>query len=161
MDTGFFFVFERSPLDYFTSGFFMFLKLGAAGVCTFGLLLVQLCIYLLLATRRRVHMWSNHYDIMSWKCFPHYWPFVRGTINHEHCGALMFFVLIAWISCWSRSRVADDWRHRGSCDRVVIAMTIFHYFSWRLFARLPQWRPLVGWPALYWEQTCWCDIYRF
>ena len=32
----------------------------------------------------------NHEDVMTWKLFPHYWPFVLVT-KGQYCGALFFF----------------------------------------------------------------------
>ena len=47
---------------------------------------------------------SSHDDILPWKCFPHYWPMVKGIywlpVDSQHKGpwrrALMFSLLLAW-----------------------------------------------------------------
>ena len=74
----------------------------------------------------------NHDDVIKWKHFPRYWPFVRGIhrspVNSPHKGqwrgALMFSLICAWISGWANNREAGDfetpsrplWRH---CNVVL------------------------------------------
>ena len=49
-----------------------------------------------------------HDDVIKWKHFPRYWPFVggihRSPVNSLHkgqwCGALMFSLICAWINSW-------------------------------------------------------------
>ena len=51
---------------------------------------------------------SSHYDVIKWKHFPRYWPFVRGIhrspVNSPYkgqwCGALMFSLVCARINGW-------------------------------------------------------------
>ena len=53
-----------------------------------------------------VQMCSCHDDIIKWKHFPRYWPFVRGIhrspVNSPHkgqwCGVLMFSLICVWIN---------------------------------------------------------------
>ena len=68
---------------------------------------------------------SNHDDVIKWKHFPRYWPFVRGIhrspVNSPHKGqwhgALMFSLICVWINGWVNSRAAGDLRrHRGHYD---------------------------------------------
>ena len=54
-------------------------------------------------------------DVMTWKCFPHYWSFVRrihqkenlpvtgGFTKGQLCKVLMFSLLLASTSCWTNS----------------------------------------------------------
>ena len=50
-----------------------------------------------------------HDDVIKWKHFPRYWPFVRGIhrspVNSQHKGqwrgALMFSLIWAWINGWA------------------------------------------------------------
>ena len=52
--------------------------------------------------------WHGHDDVIKWKHFPRYWPFVRGIhrspVNSPHKGqwrgALMFSLICAWINDW-------------------------------------------------------------
>ena len=55
-------------------------------------------------------------DVIKWKHFPCYWPFVRGihrsAVNSPHKGqwrgTLMFSLICAWISSWVNNREAGD-----------------------------------------------------
>ena len=78
-----------------------------------------------------------HGDVIKWKHFPRYWPFVRGihrpTVNSPHKGqwrgALMFSLICAWINGWVNNREAGDFtRYRAHCD--VTVMTWIGYNGW-------------------------------
>ena len=59
-----------------------------------------------------------HDDIIQWKHFSHYWPFVRGIhrslVNSPHKGhwheALMFSLIYAWTNGWANNHDAGDRR---------------------------------------------------
>ena len=59
-----------------------------------------------------------HDDVIKWKHFPRYWPFVRGIhrspVNSPHKGqwrgALMFSLIRVWINGWVNNREAGDLR---------------------------------------------------
>ena len=79
---------------------------------------------------------NNHDDVIKWKHFPRYWPFVRGIhrspVNSPHKGqwrgALMFSLIYARINGWVNNREAVDMRrHQAHCG--VIVMTAFTYFN--------------------------------
>ena len=61
---------------------------------------------------------KHHDDIIKWKHFPRYWPFVwgipRSPVNSPHKGqwhgALMFSLICAWIKGWVNKRKAGDLR---------------------------------------------------
>ena len=64
----------------------------------------------------------NHDDVIKWKHFPRYWPFVRGIhrslVNSPHKGqwrgALIFSLICLWINGWVNNREAGDLkRHRA------------------------------------------------
>ena len=64
----------------------------------------------------------NHDDVMKWKQFPRYLPFVRGihwsSVNSfykgQWRGVLMFSLICAWIKIWMNNSVAGDLRcHRA------------------------------------------------
>ena len=72
---------------------------------------------------------KSHNDVIKWKHFPRYWPFVRGIhrspVNPPHKGqwrgALMFALMCAWINGWVNNREADDLRcHRAHYDVIVM-----------------------------------------
>ena len=54
------------------------------------------------------------HDVIKWKYFPHYWPFMRGIhqspVNSPHKGqwrgALVFSLICAWINGWVNNREA-------------------------------------------------------
>ena len=59
-------------------------------------------------------------DVIKWKHFPRYWPFVRGIhrspVNSPHKsqwrGALMFSLIYTWIRGWVNNREAGDLRRK-------------------------------------------------
>ena len=74
----------------------------------------------------------NHDDVMKWKHFPRYWPFVRGIhrspVNSPHKGqwrgALMFSLICVWINSWANNRKAGDLRrYRVLYDVSVMIVT--------------------------------------
>ena len=84
--------------------------------------------------RRISHIPCLRDDVIKWKHFPRYWPFVRGvdrsSVNSSHkgqwCGALMFSVICAWINGWVTNREADELgRH---CDHYDITVMGYLYF---------------------------------
>ena len=71
-----------------------------------------------------------HDDVIKWKHFPRYWPFVRGIhrspVNSSHKGqwrgALMFPLICVWINDWVNSREAGDVRcYRAHYDVIAMA----------------------------------------
>ena len=84
-----------------------------------------------IATRLPEHgkFLCNHDDVIKWKHFPRYWPFVRGIhrspLNSSHKGqwhgALMFSLMCARINGWVNNGDAGDLRrHRAHCDVIVM-----------------------------------------
>ena len=76
------------------------------------------------------HRKPRHDDVIKWKHFPRYWPFVRGihrsTMNSPHKiqwrEALMFSLICAWINGWVNNREAGDLRrHRAHYDLIVMS----------------------------------------
>ena len=71
----------------------------------------------------------DHDDVIKWKHFPCYWPFVRGIhrspVNSPHKGqwhgALMFPLICARINGWVNNREAGDlWHNRAHYDVTVM-----------------------------------------
>ena len=106
-----------------------------------------------------------HDDVIKWKHFPLYWPFVWGIhqspVNSHHIGqwrgTLMFPLICAWTTGWVNNRDAGDLRrHRdyydvtvmtcGSPERTAI-VTSKSTVEWNIF------RVLVGLGA------GWVDLY--
>ena len=77
---------------------------------------------------------AAHDDVIKWKHFPRYWPFVRGIhrspVNSLHKGqwrgALMFSLICARINGWVNNREAGDlWRYRGHYDVIVMIRKLY------------------------------------
>ena len=75
----------------------------------------------------------DHDNVIKWKHFPRYWPFVwgfhRSTVNSPHKGqwrrALMFSLICVWINGWVNNGEARDLRRL--CDHYdVIVMDYAH-----------------------------------
>ena len=79
--------------------------------------------------------WDNiaklyrHDDVIKWKHFPRYWPFVRGIhrspVNSPHTGqwrgSLMFSLICVWIYGWVNNGEAGDLRYyRAHFDATVM-----------------------------------------
>ena len=73
-------------------------------------------------------------DVIKWKHFPRYWPFVRGIhrwpVNSPHKGqwrgALMFSLICDWINGWVSNREAGDLRRHRTHNDVIVMV---HYSS--------------------------------
>ena len=86
-------------------------------------------------------MCNSHDDVIKWKHFPRYWPFVRGIhrgpVNSPHKGewrgAFMFSLICALINRWGNNREAGDLRrYRPHYDVIVMysqhcACTVRYY----------------------------------
>ena len=77
----------------------------------------------------RLKIMGIYDDVIKWKHFPRYWPFVRGIhrlpVNSPHKGqwrgALMFSLISAWINGWvSNGEAGDLRRHHAQCDVIVM-----------------------------------------
>ena len=69
-----------------------------------------------------------HDDVIKWKHFPRYWPFVRGIhrspVNSPHKGqwrgALMFTLICARINGWVNNREAGHLRRYSTHYDVIV-----------------------------------------
>ena len=94
----------------------------------------------------------DYYDVIKWKHFPCYWPFVRGIhrspVNSSHKGqwrgALVFSLICAWINGYVNTREAGDLRRlrthydvtvmtnqESSANNLVIS-SLLHWFDCEL-----------------------------
>ena len=90
--------------------------------------------------------WKNtenicHDDVIKWKHFPRFWPFVRGIhrspVNSppkgQWRGALMFSLIRARINGWVNNREAGNLRrHRAHYDVIVLGRVQRTYIIYRL-----------------------------
>ena len=66
----------------------------------------------------------THDDVIKWKKFPCYWPFVRG-IGYQWGTALILSLICAWTNSWANNRDAGDLRrHRTQYDVTVMITEI-------------------------------------
>ena len=83
-------------------------------------------------------VYNLHNDVIKWKHFPRYWPFVRGIhrspVNFPHKrqwhGALMFSLIFACINGWVNNRKAGDLRrYSAHYDVIVMVELMASYVS--------------------------------
>ena len=92
---------------------------------------------IIINTDDRHNVWPEavrrmHDDVIKWKHFPRYWPFVRGIhrllVNSpqkgEWCGALMFSLICVWINGWVNNREAGDLRRDRAHYEVIVMVWI-------------------------------------
>ena len=93
----------------------------------------------------------DHDDVIKWKYFPRYWPFVReihrSPVNSPHKGqwrgALMLSIICAWINGWvNNHEVGDLRRHRAHhCDDLIKRCYFFQPTSPVLSFHRRSWSP--------------------
>ena len=67
----------------------------------------------------KTHSW--HDDVIKWKHYPRYCPFVRGIHKGQWRGAFMFSLICPWINRWVNNREAGDLRrYRAHYDVIVM-----------------------------------------
>ena len=67
------------------------------------------------------HVGANHDDVIKWKHFPRYWPFVWGI--HQWRRALIFSLICVWKNGWENNRGAGDLRRYRSHYDVIVMIT--------------------------------------
>ena len=81
--------------------------------------------------------YMRHDDVIQWKYFPRYWPFVRGNhrswVNSPHKGqwrgALMSSLICAWTNGWVNNRDLGDLRsHRTHYDVNELVINMGHHW---------------------------------
>ena len=111
--------------------------------------------------------WTNtrymalHDDVIKWKPFPRYWPFVRGIhrspVNSPHKGqwrgALMISLICAWMNGWVNNREAGDrWiPHKKASNAEKVSIW------WRrheLFVAYPPYDIVHDLTVYLWHNEC-------
>ena len=93
-----------------------------------------------------------HGDVIKWKHFRRYWPFVRGIhrwpVNSPHKGqwrrALMFSLICAWINSWVNNGEAGDLRRHRAHNEVIVMAECHGYIYNRIL------EPLIWICQWYW-----------
>ena len=75
---------------------------------------------------------NSHDDVIKWKHFPRYWPFVRGIhrspVNSPHKGqwrgTLLFSLICARINCRVNSREAGELRRNRAHYGVIVMLSV-------------------------------------
>ena len=81
-----------------------------------------------------------HDDVIKWKHFPRYWPFVRGIhrspVNPPHKGqwrgALMYSLICAWINGWVNNREVDVLRRHCTHYDVLVMLVQSFSILWKV-----------------------------
>ena len=82
----------------------------------------------------QVHIIPVHHDVMEWKHFPRYWPFVRGI----HRSTLIFLLICVWINDGVNHQEAGDLRrHHAQYDVTIMPCEIQHV-SFKLLIKMPS-----------------------
>ena len=107
-------------------------------ICTVGICNILKIHLILMTASVTYYIWSNfnwppynmkHDDVIKWKHFPRYWPFVReihrSPVNSPHKGqwrgALMFCLICVWINGWVNNWETGDLRcYRAHYDVIVM-----------------------------------------
>ena len=92
-----------------------------------------------------------HDDVIKWKHFPRYWPFVRGIhpspVNSPHKGhwrgALMSLLMCVWINGWVNNREAGDLRRYRAHYDVTVMWSTYVSNAFVSYCHFLQWMPSI------------------
>ena len=134
---------------------------SAAALCLFVTRSVHLDI--------SVSILCSHDDVIKWKHFPRYWPFVwrihRSPVNSPHNGqwrgALMISLIWAWLSkqswgWWFETPSRPLWRHCNGIEAQLSVLLWDHFFHRSLSTQWPVDSPHGG--AVMWKAFPWLDV---
>ena len=87
--------------------------------------------------RQSIENWHAHDDVIKWKHFPRYWPFVReihrSPVNFPHKGqwrgALMFTLICARMNGWVNNHEAGDLRRYLAHYDVIVMLNVQEHFQ--------------------------------
>ena len=112
-------------------------------------------------------IYNTHDDVIKWKHFPRYWPFVRGIhrsfMNSPHKGqwrgALMFSLICARINGGANNREAGDLRrHRAPYDVIVMNILCLSKSVWLGCITSTLWNKHSGLgPELWFPGSWWSN----
>ena len=91
----------------------------------------------------------THDDVIKWKHFPRYWPFVQGIhqspMNSPHkgqwCSALMFSLICTWINGWVCNKNPCVWLlwYWSSQGQLAVCNPRGLTAEWVLWVELTEW----------------------
>ena len=71
-----------------------------------------------------------HDDVIKWKHFPRYWPFVNSPHKGQWRGAFMFSFICAWTNGWENNRDAGDLRrHHAQYGVAVMDFSTLRWYN--------------------------------
>ena len=109
-----------------------------------------------------------HDDVIKWKHFPRYWPFMWGIhrwpVNSPHKGqwrvALMFSLICAWMSLskqswgwWFETPSRPLWRHSNDIGMKQFYISYLHYLNISLVTVPSQQMQQISFDTM-WEAIC-------
>ena len=115
----------------------------------------------------------SHDDVIKWKHFPYYWPFVRGIhrspvdspLKCQWCRALMYSLIRARRKGWANNWDAGDLKcHRPHYDIIVMKCTKFRFTCtihpswWGIYILLQGLNIMIS-QATSDESTSWIDTW--
>ena len=114
-------------------------------------------------------LWHSNDDVIKWKHFPRYWPFVRGIhrspVNFPHKDqwreALIFSLICGRINGWVNNREAGDLRRQRAHYDVIVMDNIWpHRSGSTLVQELgTQRQKAITWNNIDWLSVTSCCIH--
>ena len=68
-----------------------------------------------------------HDEVIKWKHFPRYWPFVRGIHKGQWHRVLMFSLICTQINSWVNNGEAGDLSHHRAHYDVTVMIGLYRY----------------------------------
>ena len=109
-------------------------------------------------TKGRHQVKCFHDDVIKWKHFPCYWPFVRGInrspVNSAHKGqwrgALIFSLICVWINGWVNYSEAGDFRRYHAHYDVSVMYVMTRSWIGEIYRRVLCLSPIKCCHAVTW-----------
>ena len=115
---------------------------------------------------------AMHDDVIKWKHFPRYWPFVRvihrSPVNSPHegqwRGVLMFSSIYTWTNRWTNNGDAGDLRRHSAHYNVIVMESgettstgnlLTHWGRYNCFMEI-----VVFWWKFHWKLFSWVQLAR-
>ena len=106
---------------------------------------------------------SLHNDVIKWKHFPHYWPFIEECTSHwwipltkvSDESFLIFSLMCTWINNWVNSSEAGDLRHYCAHHEVIVMSLIVTQVECNVKFRTKwqRWSIIILWKRYFLSQA--------